>query len=297
MTEADSSPPPLPPAPAPLPDIHWSGLTHVGRIRKNNEDAFLALAVDGREVRYLGKTGHASLAGNDFVFAVSDGMGGAKSGEFASRITVDRVTRLFPRAFRMAAAGMGAGFNDLLSELITSIHHDLLKLSYSYEECAGMGATLSLCWVRPEWVYFAHLGDSRIYYLPQNGALTQVTHDHSHVGWLRRKGQLNEREARTHPRKNALQQALGAGHQFIDPHIGAVGHRPGDRFLICSDGLIDGLWDRQLEEMLRSAPVAEAQESLAKRLVDESLQVSGRDNTTAVVFELTAPSSTAAPPS
>ena len=289
MTEADSSPSPLPPAPPTLPDIHWAGLTHVGRIRKNNEDAFLALAVDGREVRYLGKTGHASLAGNDFVFAVSDGMGGAKSGEFASRITVDRVTRLFPRAFRMAAAGMGAGFNDLLSELITSIHHDLLKLSYSYEECAGMGATLSLCWVRPEWVYFAHLGDSRIYYLPQNGALTQVTHDHSHVGWLRRKGQLNEREARTHPRKNALQQALGAGHQFIDPHIGAVGHRPGDRFLICSDGLIDGLWDRQLEEMLRSSPVAEAGESLAKRLVDESLQVSGRDNTTAVVFELTAP--------
>src|SRR6185503_19474110 len=117
MSTADSSShPAASPTPSPAPDVHWSGLTHVGRIRKNNEDAFLALAVDGHEVRYLGKTGHASLDGSDFVFAVSDGMGGAKSGEFASRIAVDRITRLFPRAFRLAAAGMGAGFTDLLTE-------------------------------------------------------------------------------------------------------------------------------------------------------------------------------------
>lgn len=280
-----TSTPPTPTAP-PAPDIHWSGLTHVGRVRKNNEDVFLALAVDGREVRHLGKTGHASLAGSDFVFAVSDGMGGAKSGEFASRITADRVTRLFPRAFRLAAAGIGAGFNDLLSELVTSIHQDLLKLSYSYEECAGMGATLTVCWVRPDWMYFAHLGDSRVYYLPAGGALTQVTHDHSHVGWLRRQGQINEREARSHPRRNALQQALGAGHQFIDPHIGAVAHRPGDRFLICSDGLVDGLWDRQVDELLRTPGPVDGDPSLAKRLVDEAVHNSGRDNTTAVVVEI-----------
>ena len=280
-----TSTPPTPTAP-PAPDIHWSGLTHVGRVRKNNEDVFLALAVDGREVRHLGKTGHASLAGSDFVFAVSDGMGGAKSGEFASRITADRVTRLFPRAFRLAAAGIGAGFNDLLSELVTSIHQDLLKLSYSYEECAGMGATLTVCWVRPDWMYFAHLGDSRVYYLPAGGTLTQVTHDHSHVGWLRRQGQINEREARSHPRRNALQQALGAGHQFIDPHIGAVAHRPGDRFLICSDGLVDGLWDRQVDELLRTPGPVDGDPSLAKRLVDEAVHNSGRDNTTAVVVEI-----------
>jgi protein phosphatase len=219
-------------------------------------------------------------------------MGGAKSGEFASRIAVDRITRLFPRAFRLAAAGMGTGFADVLTELITSIHNDLLKLGYSYEECAGMGATLSLCWLTPQWMYFAHLGDSRIYYLPHDGALTQVTHDHSHVGWLRRTGKINEREARTHPRKNALQQALGAGHQFIDPHIGAVAHRPGDRFLICSDGLIDGLWDRHLEEILRTPAPPGDSRSLAHRLVDESVQNSGRDNTTAVVVELASPNPT-----
>jgi serine/threonine protein phosphatase PrpC len=286
MSTAGRSPDKLPDASTPELEVHWSGLTHVGRIRKNNEDAFLALAVDGREVRYLGKTGHATLGMSDFVFAVSDGMGGAKSGEFASRIAVDRITRLFPRAFRLAAAGMGTGFADILTELVASIHNDLLKLSYSYEECAGMGATLSLCWLTPQWMYFAHLGDSRIYYLPQAGPMVQVTHDHSHVGWLRRQGKINEREARTHPRRNALQQALGAGHQFIDPHIGAIGHNPGDKFLICSDGVIDGLWDRQLEETLRSPAPAGDTSSPAHRVVEQAVQSSGRDNATALVVEL-----------
>lgn len=279
-SDAGTAPPPL--------DLHWSGLTHLGKVRKNNEDTFLALAVDGREVRYLGKTGHAPLHANDFVFAVSDGMGGAKSGEFASRISVDRITRLFPRAFRLAASGMGTGFSDIITELFSAIHNDLLKLGYSYEECAGMGATLSLCWFTPQWMYFGHLGDSRIYYLPHDGPLTQVTHDHSHVGWLRRQGRINEREARTHPRRNALQQALGAGHQFIDPHIGAVGHRPGDRFLICSDGLVDGLWDRQLEEMLRAPEATGDARSRAQWLVEQAVENSGRDNTTAVVVEVVA---------
>ena len=285
--------PPLSPEPVPAkraaPDVRWSGLTHVGRVRTNNEDVFLALAVDGHEVRYLGKTGRASLGGSDFVFAVSDGMGGAKSGEFASRITVDRVTRLFPRAFRLSAAGMGMGFADVLGELITEIHADLTRLGRSYEECAGMGATLSLAWVTPEWLYFAHLGDSRVYYLPLDGTLTQVTHDHSHVGWLRRTGRINEREARTHPRRNALQQALGAGHQILEPHIGAIGHRPGDRFLICSDGLVDGLWDRRIEELLRETRTGDTDANHAQALVNEAVEASGRDNTTAIVIDVTAP--------
>ena len=272
----------------PPPTVRWSGLTDRGRFRPNNEDAFLALSFDGHEVHYLGKTGSASLAGADFVFAVSDGMGGAKSGEFASRIAVDRITKLLPRAFRLSAAGLNSGFTDVLGELFSSIHTDLLKLGSSYEECAGMGATLSLGWFTPEWMYFAHIGDSRIYYLPRAGKLTQLTHDHSHVGWLRRQGQLNEREAREHPRRNALNQALGASNQFLEPHLGAVGHQPGDRFLICSDGLVDGLWDHRLETILRSPASEPSASTPAQRLVDEAVQNSGRDNTTAVVVEIPA---------
>lgn len=268
------------------PEMHWSGMTHVGRFRPNNEDAFLALTFDGRDVRYLGKIGQASLRGADFVFAVSDGMGGANSGEFASRIAVDRIMRLFPRAFRLAAAGMSTGFADLLDELMLSIHHDLLRLGYSYEECSGMGATLSLGWFTLDWMYFAHIGDSRIYRLPRDGGCQQITRDHTHVGWLRRQGKINEREARTHPRKNALQQVLGAGHQFVDPHIGAVEYQPGDRFLFCTDGLLDGLWDRHLDELIRTPPPERAGQPPAQCLVEESLARSGRDNLTAVVVEI-----------
>lgn len=271
------------------PQLEWSALTHVGRVRKNNEDAFLGILFNGHEVHHLGKTGRSSLAASDYVFAVSDGMGGAKSGEFASRITVDRLARMMPRAFRMSAAGMDSGFNDVLSELILAIHSDLSKLGESYEECAGMGATLSLAWFTPEWLYFGHVGDSRIYYLPKAGGITQLTHDHSHVGWLRREGKINEREARTHPRRNSLQQVLGAGHQFIDPHIGAVAHAIGDRFVICSDGLVDGLWDRQLEELVRSPLPPDSAQTAAQRLVEEAVQNSGRDNVTAVIVEILPP--------
>ena len=285
MSASDSDHPPGF-TPASAVQLSWSAITDRGRVRANNEDSFLALNFDGHEVRYLGKTGSASLVDADFVFAVSDGMGGAKSGEFASRIAVDRITRLLPRSFRLRASGMANGFQDILTELFSAIHKDLLQLGQSYEECAGMGATLTLAWFTPEWMYFGHLGDSRIYYLPRAGGLTQLTHDHSHVGWLRRQGKLNEREARTHPQRNALQQALGAGHQFIDPHIGAVGYRPGDRFLVCSDGLIDGLWDQRLEDLMRESLATAGGATPAQRLVDEAVQASGRDNTTAVVVEI-----------
>jgi protein phosphatase len=260
-------------------------MTHRGRVRANNEDAFLALTFDGHHVNYLGKIGEAPLTDMDFVFAVSDGMGGANAGEFASRIAVEQITKLLPRSFRMGARGLNSDFADILPEVFSAIHNEMLKLGQSYEECAGMGATLSLCWFSPGWVYFGHIGDSRIYYLPKTGPMVQITHDHSHVGWLRRKGQLNEREARTHPQRSALNQALGAGNQFIDPHVGAVNCQNGDRFLICSDGLIDGIWDRRLDEILRTTP---STHDLARLLVEESVAESGRDNTTAIIVDVKA---------
>ncbi len=273
--------------PRPL-EVHWSGMTHRGRIRSNNEDAFLALAIDGHGVHHLGKIGESSLERSDFIFAVSDGMGGANAGEFASRIAVDRITRLMARNLRIAAQGIDAGFSDILSELFSQIHQDLLHLGFSYEECSGMGATLSLGWLTPGWLYFAHVGDSRIYYLPASGGLTQLTHDHTHVGWQRRTGKINEREARNHPGRVSLQQALGAGYQILDPHVGAVSVQEGDRLLFCTDGLVDGIWDRRLEEAIRQPTAAEAAHPPAKRLVEEAIPGS-RDNVTAIVVELEAP--------
>ena len=290
-----TTPAPTASALKPTSHLHWSGLSHRGKIRPNNEDSCLALAFDGRELHRLGKIGDASISNRDFIFAVCDGMGGAKSGEFASRITVEKITLLLTKNFKLSARGMSSGFTDILLEVFQSIHYELLKLGYSYDECRGMGTTLTLGWLTPGWLYFGHIGDTRLYYLPQGGGINQLTHDHTHVGYLRRQGQINEREARTHPMRNALHQALGAGHQFIDPQFGAVALTPGDRFVICSDGLVAGLGERRIEELIRTPTTAEKKLSTAERLVAASLENSGHDNTTALAFELLAPPGPSAP--
>ena len=265
--------------------ISWSGLTDVGRYRENNEDAFLALALNGEGVRRLGKYGEARIQENDYIFAVSDGMGGANAGEFASSIAVDKITRLLPGVFRSAAGGIDIGFQDLLGELFDQIHRELTHMGQAYEELSGMGATLSLCWVRPGWVYFAHVGDSRIYHLPAAGGIQQVSEDHTHVGWLEREGQLREIQARSHPGRNALQQAMGGKTQNLSPQFGAIGYEPGDAFLVCSDGLVEGLWNSGMKRLIRNPP-KNAPADVAERLVAEAVQTDGKDNTTAVVFEM-----------
>ena len=265
--------------------VAWFGETDVGRFRKNNEDAFLALAMDSEGVKRLGKYGQAELKPRDFIFAVSDGMGGAKAGDFASRVAVDKITRLLPKSFRSAASGIEIGFQDLLDQLFHEIHDELVQMGRSYEELQGMGATLSLCWVRPGWVYFGHVGDSRIYYLPKDGKINQISHDHTHVGWQYRKGELTEHQVRNHSGRNALQQVLGGKNQNLQPQFGAVGCEPGDRFLICSDGLVEGLFNSGMERIIRNADTTQ-EANPAQQLVQEAVQTDGKDNTTALVFEI-----------
>lgn len=272
----------------PPPRLHWSGMTDRGKVRANNEDAFLGLALGPEGCHYLGKIGESGFEHHDFVFAVSDGMGGAQAGEFASRIAIEKITRLLPRAFRTGAAGLDAGFADLLQELYHQTHRALSHLGDSYEECHGMGATMTLAWFTPGWLYFAHIGDSRLYYFPADGDMRQLSHDDTHVGWLFRQGRINEREMRGHPLRHSIQKALGAGHQFVDPQVGAVAYQPGDLFLLCTDGVTDGLWDKHLTPLLREPTPLEKALPPARRIVEAAIEKSGRDNTTAVVVEISA---------
>ena len=277
-------PPPRKPKPF---SVCWSGCTDIGRVRQNNEDTFLGMQFDAREIYRLGKYGELSLEKNDATFAVCDGMGGALAGEYASRIAIEKITTLLPRAFQQSAAGLDAGFSDVLTELFAQIHRALVYLGNSYEECHGMQTTMTMCWFTPGRMYFGHIGDSRVYHLPrQKNTIKQLTEDDTHVGWLLRNGHINEWEARNHPRRNVLQRALGGANQFVDPQVGAVLYERGDIFLVCSDGLNDGLHDHQIIDLLRQKPEG-LNNNPAKMLVMESVKNSGRDNTTAMVIQIT----------
>jgi len=279
------------------PTLKWHGRTDRGPVRPNNEDAFLGLQFDAREVRHLGKIGEAGLADADFAFAVSDGMGGAMAGEYASRIAVEKITTLLPRSFQRPQRQPEAEAGRVLTELFRQVHRALKYLGSCYDECADMEATLSLCWFTPGRVYFGHVGDSRIYHLPrQSGGIRQLTDDDTHVGWLLRQGKLNEREARMHPRRKVLQKALGGGNQFVDPQVGSVACESGDIFLLCTDGLVEGLYDHALLELLRP-PISEKRKAVpqrgresgnnpAKMLVEAAIVRDGRDNITALVVEV-----------
>lgn len=267
--------------------LQWSGWTDRGKVRPNNEDAFLALRFDGKEIHNLRKAGNASTAKTDFAFAVSDGMGGALAGEYASRIAIEKITTLLPRSFKQSATGFVTDYDDVLTELFGEVHKALVYLGASYEECDGMEATLTLCWFTPGWMHFGHIGDSRLYYLPaKENKIKQLSHDDTHVGWLFRNGKINEREARTHPRRNVLQKALGGGNQFVDPQLGAVGYESGDIFLLCTDGLVEGLYDQHVVEILREPASKLPGCDRSQRLVNEAVEKSGRDNTTALVIEV-----------
>ena len=266
--------------------IKWSAATDIGKYRPNNEDQFVTMAFNTEEFNYLPRQGEVHFGDFDYVFAVSDGMGGEKSGEFASRFAIDNITRLLSRRFSLSMAQTRTGIHDCVEELFQGIHRQLTALGESYDAAKNMGATLSMVWYVQGRFYFGHIGDSRIYHLPKSGGMTQITEDHTYVGWLRRQGKLNEREARNHPRKNVLVQSLGSGNQFIQPQIGELSCERGDRLLICSDGVNEGLWDRGIAELLNEPPESLASLNPAQRLVRAAVDESGRDNTTAVVLEI-----------
>ena len=267
--------------------LKWSAYTDRGKVRPNNEDAFLALGFDANEVHSLRKSGDASTAKTDFAFAVSDGMGGALAGEYASRIAMEKITTLLPRSFKLTATGFVTDYDDVLTELFGEVHKALVYLGASYAECNGMEATLTLCWFTPGWMHFGHIGDSRLYYLSaKENKIKQLSHDDTHVGWLFRNGKLNEREARSHPRRNVLQKALGGANQFVDPQLGAVRYESGDVFLLCTDGLVEGLYDHHVVEILHKPESSRSRTDRAQRLVKEAVEKCGRDNTTALVIEV-----------
>ena len=273
-------------------EICWSARSHRGRFRKNNEDVYLTTQIRRNGLRFLGVEGCAGLTQDEWVFAVSDGMGGERSGEFASQITAARVASSLPRYVGQFSPQSELTLG-IVRSLFIEIHENVMSLGYHDANLRNMGATLTLVWIRGTTAYYGHIGDSRLYHLPAGGPLKQLTDDDTHAHWLYRKGELNERQFREHPRRSVLGQSIGAGHRYLNPQVGFFHLAAGDRLLLCTDGVIDGHFDRGLTEMLVEPPPRWAGYPPAERLVLSAVEQSGRDNASAVVVELRSSTGTA----
>jgi len=264
--------------------LQMDALTDIGLHRRNNEDAWWIGQVGG-EGRSM-EPGPAPLRAalgrgcTPALLLVCDGMGGASAGEVASQMAVAHVVRELARTaarLRTSAGAQGA----ILSALKRA--NEAIGARAAEPGCEGMGTTLSLlCFTGGGEAFWGQAGDSRIY-VCRGGRLRQISRDHSPVGRLRQSGRISEADARRHPRRNQIDQHLGAPPGEFEPDIGAEAIRPGDVYLVCSDGLSDGLWDREIEEMLGAMRSPEHVRPAAQGLIARAKAASGRDNLTAAV--------------
>ena len=210
--------------------------------------------------------------------AVSDGMGGVKGGAYASFLAVSELRRFLPAwlgDFRGSADPLA-----ILRATVKDLHDYIIRRASLNPELSGMGATLACGLFFRTEMHFAHVGDSRIYRW-RKGELEQLSFDHSQVGRLFREGKLNEREARMHPRRNILNQVIGANCQFVRPQMGTVSLKPGDWYLFCSDGVVDGLWNHHISEIIaRGVNSNEEVETVANALLNRAFDNAGKDDTT-----------------
>lgn len=267
--------------------LEWCGLSAGGSKRPVNQDALAVFSSEGGWANSADLRGVRSIDGNGLIFAVSDGMGGPAAGEVASSLVVRELRRFLPAMmgdFHGAADPEG-----LLESAVRSLHDYVTRVGLRDSRFTGMGATVVCGLFYRTRVTFAHVGDSRFYQYRQ-GELKQLTFDHTHVGVQFRAGKLNEREARMHPRKNVLQQAIGGGCQFVRPQVSSCSIEPGDWFLICSDGVTDGLWNKNIAECFSDATAKGlGAEEVAERMLKWSLEESGRDDTTLFVVHAVGP--------
>ena len=266
--------------------LHWAALTHSGSRKPRNDDSLIAFASGPGGAKILGESGHHPLASHDLVFAISDGMGGGNAGDIASSTILQQMSEIIPETFKAAASGFFPDSLSHLGEAIRSVHEKINTAAHGCADRSGMAATLALAWFTPENLYLTNVGDSRIY-RSRDGLLEQLTRDHTYAWAQWKRGEINESQYRSHPRRAALYEVVGGGHPRVTPYFAAIPYQPGDRLLICSDGLIDGLWEKHLAKALADCPQDPAPTALAllKRAIDNS----GIDDTSLIVIAVNAP--------
>lgn len=233
-----------------------AALSHQGCVRSHNEDNFIALPELG-------------------LWVVADGMGGHEAGDIASAIIVQEMSSL---GVAVTAADQRARFLARLDRA-----HQRIRSHAAEHELETVGTTVAALMVFGAELSCAWAGDSRIYLMRQ-GDLTAMTRDHSEVATLLAEGAITAEEARSSPRRNVITRAVGIGND-PQPDVVTGVARPGDRFLICSDGLTEHLTDDDLAFMLGSGGDAQ---QVAEQMIAMTLDRGAKDNVTVVVIDAAA---------
>jgi serine/threonine protein phosphatase PrpC len=242
------------------------GLTHVGRQRQHNEDNFL-------------------VEDDAHLFLVADGMGGHAAGEIASRIAVDSIIEFilhtkeddgtWPHAYD---EHYKRSTNRLMAA-VRMANTRVLEAMRKDARLRGMGTTVVACLADEDTMSVAHVGDSRAY-LIRDKNISRITNDHSWVFEQVQAGMLTEAEAEKHPLRNVITRALGGALQ-VSPDASEIECKPGDVYLLCSDGLTGMVPE---DEILRLVTENDGDlETTAQRLIDTANERGGLDNVTAVL--------------
>ena len=237
------------------------GRTHIGLVRENNQDAL--------EYGTLNETTQYAV--------VCDGMGGANGGNIASKIAVEVIGSRIRDAYR-EQEGMVSP-EHLLTSAMATANVGVYDRAQREEMLSGMGTTVVAVITSGDTAYISHVGDSRLY-LYRDGALSQITRDHSVVQELIESGQITEEEARSHPRKNYITRALGVTNEEYGEYD-ELTVQAGDRLLLCTDGLTNEVSKADMERLL-ALPIEEASEALIRAALDDG----GMDNITVTLMDV-----------
>jgi protein phosphatase len=232
-----------------------AAVSHVGRVRSNNQDS-----------------GYAGSR----LFVVADGMGGHAGGDIASAIAVKAIAEAdrrysSPQEAERALASALLAANERINDVVED-----------HSELTGMGTTVSALVRVGDAVAIAHIGDSRIY-LFREGELSQITNDHTFVQRLVETGRITPEEAAVHPRRSVLMRVLGDIDQAPEVDTSILGTVPGDRWMLCSDGLSSYVSEDRILSVVSAAPSAAR---AAEALIEEALEHGAPDNVTVIVLDI-----------
>jgi PPM family protein phosphatase len=249
------------------PGIEMASLTDVGRQRANNEDSYLYWEPDSD--KEFSRKGRLAI--------IADGMGGYEGGQEASRLAVETVRDVYDNSFD------GDPQKTLIAAFV-SAHDKILSYAAKHPQFQGMGTTCTAFSVVGSQLYFAHVGDSRLY-LIRGGNISRLTRDHSYVSRLVENGIVRSEDAEFHPQRHILTAALGSGRE-VDPDFPEhpLTIEDGDHLVLCTDGLWSLVADRDIAAVVQTNSPADS----CRALIQMALDRGGPDNITALVLRFSA---------